>query len=68
MKAAGKTPTTSAAAEKQLEEFISKFDQKNQALIRAIRKAGSRPRAAAHLRMRNDQAAISACFIRLRPW
>lgn len=39
MKAAGKTSTTSAGAEKQLEEFIGKFEQKNQALIRATRKA-----------------------------
>ncbi len=39
MKAAGKTSSTSAGAEKQLEEFIGRFEQKNQALIRATRKA-----------------------------
>ena len=39
MKAADKTPTRSAEAEKQLEEFIGKFEQKHQALIRATRKA-----------------------------
>jgi hypothetical protein len=39
MKAAGKTSTTSAGAEKQLEGFIGKFEPKNQALIRATRKA-----------------------------
>ena len=39
MKAADKTPTTAAAAEKRLQEFIGKFDRKNQALIRATRKA-----------------------------
>ena len=40
MKAAVKvTPTASASAEKQLNSFIDKFDPKNQALIRALRKA-----------------------------
>lgn len=39
MKADDKTPTTAAAAEKQLQEFIGKFDEKHQALIRATRKA-----------------------------
>ncbi len=34
-----KTPTTSAAAEKQLKGFIGNFDQKNQVVIRATRKA-----------------------------
>jgi hypothetical protein len=34
-----KTPTTSAAAETQLEGFIGKFDPKNQTVIRATRKA-----------------------------
>jgi hypothetical protein len=34
-----KTPTTSAVAEKQLEGFIGKFDQKNQSVIRATRTA-----------------------------
>jgi Domain of unknown function (DU1801) len=33
-----KIPTTVAAAEKRLDEFISKFDEKNQAVIRATRK------------------------------
>ena len=32
-------PPTSAYAEKQLKSFIDKFDPKNQALIRAVRKA-----------------------------
>ena len=39
MKAADKAPASSAEAEKQLEEFIGKFAQKHQALIRATRKA-----------------------------
>ena len=39
MKAADKIPTPAATAEKRLDEFISKFDEKNQALIRATRKA-----------------------------
>ena len=40
MKAAVKgAPTGSANAEKQLNSFIDKFDPKNQALIRAVRKA-----------------------------
>ena len=39
MKASDKIPTTAAAAQKRLDEFISKFDEKNQALIRATRKA-----------------------------
>jgi hypothetical protein len=38
VKTVDKTPSTSAAAEKQLEGFISRFEQKNQALIRATRK------------------------------
>ncbi|MBZ5567062.1 MAG: DUF1801 domain-containing protein [Acidobacteriia bacterium] len=40
MKAAVKVaPTASADAEKQLNSFIDKFEPKNQALIRAVRKA-----------------------------
>jgi hypothetical protein len=39
VKASDKSPTTAAAAQKRLDEFISKFDEKNQALIRATRKA-----------------------------
>jgi hypothetical protein len=39
VKASDKIPTTAAAAQKRLDEFISKFDEKNQALIRATRKA-----------------------------
>jgi hypothetical protein len=40
MKAARKiAPTGSADAEKQLNSFIDKFEPKNQALIRAVRKA-----------------------------
>src|SRR5271166_5806378 len=40
MKSAKKVaPTSPADAEKQLQSFISKFDPKNQALIRAVRKA-----------------------------
>jgi Domain of unknown function (DU1801) len=39
VKAADTTTATSAAAEKQLDGFISKFDEKNQALIRSARKA-----------------------------
>jgi len=38
-KAAAKMRTTPAAAEKQLEAFIDKFDPRNQALIRAMRRA-----------------------------
>jgi hypothetical protein len=34
-----KTPTTCAAAEKPLERFLGRFEQKNQTLIRATRKA-----------------------------
>ena len=48
MKAADKTPARSAGAEKQLEEFIGKFEQKNQALIRATRKAFRRRLPAAN--------------------
>jgi hypothetical protein len=40
--------TTSAAAEKQLDGFISKFEQKNQALIRATRKVMRRRLPAAN--------------------
>ena len=39
MNAADDTHATGAAAEKQLDGFIGKFDQKNQAVIRATRKA-----------------------------
>jgi len=39
VKAADQTRATGAAAEKQLEGFISKFDQTHQTLIRATRKA-----------------------------
>ncbi|HEY0339041.1 MAG TPA: hypothetical protein VGC70_16980 [Burkholderiales bacterium] len=39
MKAADKTPATFAGAEKQLKEFIGKFEPKNRALIRAVRNA-----------------------------
>ena len=39
MKAPDRTPPTSAGAEKRLEEFIGKFEPRNQALIRATRKA-----------------------------
>jgi hypothetical protein len=39
VKAAKTTRTTAAAAEKQLTEFIGKFEPKHQALIRATRKA-----------------------------
>src|SRR5215207_5573029 len=39
MKPVKKTPGTAAAAEKQLDAFIAKFEPKNQALIRATRKA-----------------------------
>jgi hypothetical protein len=37
VKAADKTPATAATSEQQLQQFISKFDQKNQTLIRAAR-------------------------------
>jgi Domain of unknown function (DU1801) len=40
--------TTSAAAEKQLDGFISRFEQKNQALIRATRKVMRRRLPAAN--------------------
>jgi hypothetical protein len=40
--------TTSGAAEKQLDGFISKFEQKNQALIRATRKVMRRRLPAAN--------------------
>ena len=39
MKATDTMPTTPAGAEKQLKEFIGKFEPKNQTLIRATRKA-----------------------------
>jgi hypothetical protein len=39
MPTAPKTAASSASAEKQLAQFISKFDAKNQALIRSIRRA-----------------------------
>jgi hypothetical protein len=39
VKTVDKTPTTCAAAEKQLERFLGRFEQKNQTLIRATRKA-----------------------------
>jgi len=39
MPTAPTTPASSASAEKQLAKFISKFDSKNQALIRSIRRA-----------------------------
>jgi hypothetical protein len=39
VKASEKILTTAAAAEKRLDAFISKFDEKNQALIRATRQA-----------------------------
>jgi hypothetical protein len=37
VKAADKAPATAATSEQQLQQFISKFDQKNQKLIRAAR-------------------------------
>lgn len=54
MKARDKTPTIAAAAEKRLDEFISKFDQKNQALIRATRE-GAAPATAGRERTRLRQ-------------
>jgi hypothetical protein len=39
MPAAAKTKSSSADPEKQLDSFIAKFDDKNQKLIRALRKA-----------------------------
>jgi hypothetical protein len=39
MPTAPTTPASSASAEKQLAKFISKFDSKNQELIRSIRRA-----------------------------
>ena len=39
MKTLDKTPTASATAEEQIDSFISKFEPKTQALIRATRRA-----------------------------